>query len=158
MNRFSEILRQTSERLDLPQPEKSRILLEIASDLEDLYGLYRGQGLEEREAVRRAEEKLAVSDEALAELARIHESPFRRFLGRISEQAQTRWERVLLTALVVFIALFAGRELLSTELYHRASRFVWPVLGSAFAAALAAAILWFVLNARCRRLCAGGRT
>lgn len=50
--------------------------------------------------MRRARERLAVSDEALAELTRIHESPFRRLLGRISEQARTRWERALLTALV----------------------------------------------------------
>jgi hypothetical protein len=136
MSRFADILKQTSERLDLPQPEKSRILLEIASDLEDMYEHYRGQGMSDEEAVGRAREKLAVSDEALAELVQIHESVFCRLLGRISGQAQTRWERVLLTALVVFIAVFTGREVVSTQLYGTAGRFVWPVLGVAFMAAL----------------------
>ncbi len=32
-------------RHDLPQPAKSRILLEMAADLEDLYEVYREQGL-----------------------------------------------------------------------------------------------------------------
>lgn len=133
MSRFAEILRRTNERLDLPQPAKSRILLEIASDLRDLYEAYLEQGLGEEEAARRAEEKFDLSDEALTELIQIHETFLRMLLGRISEQAQTKWERALLTLVVFFIASFSGRELFSARLLERASPFVWPVLGISLA-------------------------
>jgi hypothetical protein len=159
MNRFAEILKRTGDRLDLPQPEKSRILLEIASDLEDLYDLYRGQGIDEEEAARRASEKLVVSDEALAQLVQIHESSFRKFLNRISDQAQTRWERVLLTALVIFVALYAGRELFSSQLYVRAGGFVWPILGiglmTVFTAVFRIYALYIKRDHAIRRLRAG---
>jgi hypothetical protein len=159
VNRFADILKRTGDRLDLPQPEKSRILLEIASDLEDLYDLYRGPGLDEEEAARRAGEKLAVSDEALAQLVQIHESSFRKLLSRISDQAQTRWERVLLTALVVFIALFAGRELFSSQLYARAGIFAWPILAVGLMTVFVAVFRFYALYIKrdhdIRRLRAG---
>jgi hypothetical protein len=50
MTRFSEILRSTAVRLDLPQPSKSNILLELAADLEDLFQHYREQGHDEEDS------------------------------------------------------------------------------------------------------------
>jgi hypothetical protein len=132
MKRFTNLLRRAGERLDLPQPEKSRILLEIASDLDDSYRLYLGKGYSEGEAAKKAEEMFDVSDEALEQLVRIHESKFRKLLGRISEQAQTRWERVILVAIVLFIAGAAGRNLFSADLFRQASSFVWPLLVLSF--------------------------
>ena len=102
MSRFADVLKDINGKLDLPQPEKSHILLEIASDLEDIYRAYRERGLGEEEARRRAEEKLDLSDEALRELVEIHQSGLRKFLGRISEQARSRWERVLLAMALLF--------------------------------------------------------
>lgn len=134
MSRFSGRLRELSEKLDLPQPDKSHILLEIASDLDDMYRFYREKGLGEEEAVKRAGEKLDLSDEALRELVEIHESGMRKLLGRISEQARSRWERVLLAMAVILIAAYSGRQLLSAQLYARASRFVCPILIFALAA------------------------
>ena len=40
MKQFTALLKSINERLDLPQPTKSRIILEIAADLDDLYQLY----------------------------------------------------------------------------------------------------------------------
>lgn len=54
MNRFGARLREIHERIDLPQPLKSRIILEIASDMNDTYEELRGRGLGEEEAARRA--------------------------------------------------------------------------------------------------------
>jgi hypothetical protein len=139
MGRFTELLRRTNEKLDLPQPEKSRILLEIASDLEDTYEFYRGRGLSEEEAAEKTREKFEISAEALAELAVIHESTFRKLLNRLSLETLSRWERALLAAIVVFIAAFAGREILSTGFFRQAGPFVWPVIGVALVM-LAAAI------------------
>ena len=134
MSRFAERLREISGRLDLPQPEKSHILLEIASDLDDIYSFYREKGLEEGEAARRAEEKLDLSDEALRELVEIHQSGMRKLLDRISAQARSRWERILLAMTVIVIAAYSGRQILTAQLYTQASRFVWPILLFAFAA------------------------
>ena len=36
MTRFAEVLEGVRERVDLPQPARTRFLLEIAADLEDL--------------------------------------------------------------------------------------------------------------------------
>jgi hypothetical protein len=134
MSRFAGRLREISDKLDLPQPDKSHILLEIASDLDDMYQFYREEGLGEEEAAKRAGEKLDLSDEALRELVEIHESGMRKLLGRISEQARSRWERVLLAMAVILIAAYSGRQVLSAQLYMQASRFVWPILIFALAA------------------------
>jgi hypothetical protein len=134
MSRFAERLREISEKLDLPQPEKSHIRLEIASDLDDMYRFFREEGLGEEAAAKRAEERLDLSDEALRELVEIHESGMRKLLDRISEQARSRWERVLLAMAVIVIAAYSGRQILSAQLYTQASRFVWPILLFALAA------------------------
>ena len=57
MTRFAPLLKSINDRLDLPQPTKSRIILEIAADLEDLYQFYQNQGMNESEAAQKAEEK-----------------------------------------------------------------------------------------------------
>ena len=37
MSRFADVLQQASERLQVPEPSRTRILLEMASDLEDSF-------------------------------------------------------------------------------------------------------------------------
>ncbi len=132
MKRFVRVLKEIDRKLDLPEQERSRILLEIGSDLEDMYELYREEGLGEEDAMRRAEEMFDVSDEALEELARIHRSVFEQLLNRLSEQAQSRWEKVMLVVTLLLIVLFSGRQIVSSDFFPRAGIFVWPVLGIAF--------------------------
>ena len=48
MNRFANVLRQARDRLQVPEPSRTRILLEMASDLEDSYQFYLSQGLDEK--------------------------------------------------------------------------------------------------------------
>jgi len=133
MSRFREFLKETSAKLDLPQPEKSRILLEIASDMEDLYEVYREKGMDEEAAAARTIEKFALSDEALADLVSVHQSPLQRLLGRISAQACARWERILIALVVCFAIATAGRSLLTTRLFDQANAYVWPILTLAVA-------------------------
>ena len=102
MSRFNQFLHHTGERLTLPKATRSLILVEIASDLEDLFQHYIRQGSSEEEAAARAEEKVNMSDEALAELVRIH-SERRGWSDRISRRAQTLWERIALSLIVLFI-------------------------------------------------------
>lgn len=132
MNGFREILQKTSDRLDLPQPVKARILLEISADLGDVYDECMEQGMNHEEARLRAIDMCDLSDEALADLVRIHETPLRRFLGSLSEQARSRWEKALLVTLILFIAAFSGREAFTAKLFTTASKFVWPIAAVSF--------------------------
>jgi len=139
MSRFATILRDVDERLDLPQPAKSRIILEMATDLDDLFEAYVQSGIDEDEAARRVEESFTITDEVLSELVSIHESPARQFLQGLSERVRSRGERVAFAALLLFLVVVAGRSAMTAEFFADASAFVWPILGlSAASAALAA--------------------
>lgn len=132
MNFFTDTLKEIDGRLDLPQPARSRVLLEIAADLRDLYDHYRDQGLSSKESRQRAVEQCDLSDEALSELMLVHTSAWRRFLDRFSEQAQTRWERALLVVLIVFIAAASGRLVFGVDVFATAGAWVWPALAITF--------------------------
>jgi len=132
MNHFTPLLKKIHDNLDLPQPTKSRIILEIAADLDDLYHVYLDQGLGEKEALKKAQEKFDLTEDALQDLVHIHETIFRKWIHRISEHTQSRWERLILLIVLWFIALFSSRAIWSTEFIINANRFVWPVLCIAF--------------------------
>jgi hypothetical protein len=128
MSRFSRVLLRTAARLDLPQPIKSQVLLEMAADLEDMFSAYRERGLSEAEAELRVTERFDASDDALRDLTRLHSSAFRCWMDRFSAQARTLWERVLLVVILLFVAMITGRLLFSTAFFRDASGFVWPAI------------------------------
>ncbi len=128
MSRFAKTLNTINDRLDLPHPARSRVILEIAADLEDLFRHFRDQGLSEDDAKRRAEEHCDLSDEALAQLVAVHGSPYRRFLDRLGGQARSRWERAVLSVILLVVAAGTGRALAGSDLFRAAGPFVWPVL------------------------------
>ncbi len=136
MNQFTPLLKSINERLDLPQPTKSRIILEIATDLQDLYQLYLNRGLSEKEAARKAEEKIDLKDEALNDLVLIHQSLFRKLLDKISAQAQTRWERVAFVFILLFVVGISVQAIFSTQFLLQASKWIYPVLGTSLTAIL----------------------
>lgn len=107
MSRFSQVLRQVEGRLKAPEPERSRILAELAGDLEDLYQAYRERGLAEAEARREAEKWLAPSKAALESLHSVHLPAFDRLLGRLSGTTRGRVELGLVT-LVSLTAVGGG--------------------------------------------------
>jgi hypothetical protein len=130
--RFARVLDRVNRELALPAPERSRILREMASDLEDLCEAYRERGMSEVEAVRQAEAALAASADTLAELIRIHSPLHRRLAERYAEQGRHRAEQLLLGLLAaatltwVAITQFAGA-------LDSASTFFWAVLAVAAA-------------------------
>lgn len=141
MKRFREKLLEIEGKLDLPQPEKSRILLEIGSDMEDAFE-HLLEHYSEEEAEREVMKRFDISDGALAELVSLHDTFFRKVLRRISAQANSRWERILLTVTIISVISYSGRELLSTEIFAGSSLFVWPI-AAASAVTLAASIYNF---------------
>jgi hypothetical protein len=118
MSRFNVFLHRTGERLALPKATRSLILVEIASDLEDLFQHYLQEGLSEEEAAAKAEEK---------ELVRIH-SEARGWTDRIVRRVQPFWERIAM-ALIVFF--FVAAPILETNMkpFAHVNNFIWPISG-----------------------------
>ncbi|MFH1851375.1 MAG: hypothetical protein ABIA75_03440 [Candidatus Neomarinimicrobiota bacterium] len=129
MNRFSEVLIRINRQLDLPQTAKSRVLLEIAADLNDLYQLYHERGDDETTAHRKALEKAGVGDDCLRDLERIHRTGFSRWLGRFSRFRISFWERYLLFALAAFMLLLIPPELDRFQLVRVAGEYFWIQAG-----------------------------
>ena len=127
MSRFAAVLRKISDGLDLPQPTRSRILLEMAGDLEDLYEYHRAEGLDEDQAVRRAEEAFAASEEALKHLARIHEADG-GLTDRVVRQAGTWWEKTLLVTWLAAVVLATRAVVTEVHFFAIISPFVWPIV------------------------------
>ena len=133
MSRFNTFLHQTGERLALPKATRSLILVEIASDLEDLFQHYLQQGASEEEAAAMAEEKVDMSDDALTELVRIH-SESRGWTDRMARRSQPFWERFAMAIIVVFFLLLVGLDP-RTTLTENLTGFIWPI-GAVFVALL----------------------
>ena len=102
MKRFTRVLSEAHDQLKIPEPSRTRVLLEMASDLEDSYQFHLSQGCDETEAAQRAEEAFGTSEEALKHLTRIHESGLGGMQNRLSGQIGRAWEKVLLLAIVAF--------------------------------------------------------
>ena len=134
MSRFNEFLHQTGRRLALPEVTRSQILLEIASDLEDLFQHYVQQGMSEQEASARAEEMVDLSNEALAELVRIH-SDTRGWSDRVVRRAWPFWERMAMALIVLIFVISSGMDH-GLNPFARSTGFIWPVVGIAIALAV----------------------
>jgi len=140
MNDNGALLRSLSERLDLPHPARARVVIEVAADLADLEALYIERGFEPEEARERALKRLDLSDDAIRELVRVHGSPIRRGLDRLSEGSRRRGERLALSALLIF--LIAGtRALMPTRsLLADAGSGLWVLAALAIPGVLLAAV------------------
>jgi len=134
MKRFARVLGEAHDQLKIPEPSRTRVLLEMASDLEDSYQFHLSQGCDETEATHRAEEAFGTSEEALKHLTRIHESGLGGMQNRLSGQIGRPWEKVLLLAIVAF-EILAAAKIVSHEAFSMfLSPFTWPIAGIALAA------------------------
>ncbi|MCP4574654.1 MAG: hypothetical protein GY838_20075 [bacterium] len=145
MNRFNDTLRRTSDRLDLPQPARCHVLLEIAADMEDLFAALQARGLDEESARRQAIEDTDLSEESLRELTRVHAGPVRRVLDRLSDRALQRWERILLVAVVALTLYAAGGWAVGGQLFRDSGPVAWPVLAAALGVFVTAASKFYQL-------------
>lgn len=139
MTRFAHVLRRAESTLRTPEPGRTRVLMELAQDLEDLFAELRAGGLTEEEAAGRAEELLAPSPEALEALGRVHAPLHVRLAERYSEGSGHQVERWLLTGATVLSLLFAGYVLLAASSLSPSSPGSWlgavGVLGALLALA-----------------------
>jgi hypothetical protein len=134
MKRFARVLSEAHDQLNIPEPSRTRVLLEMSADLEDSYQFHLSQGCDEAEATRRAEEAFGTSEEALKHLTRIHESGLGGMQNRLSGQIGRLWEKLLLVLIVAF-EIFAAVKIVSHEAFFMfLSPFLWPIAGLALAA------------------------
>lgn len=128
MTRFANVLKEAEDRLQAPEPARTRILLEMAADLEDSYDHHLAQGLDEAEAERRAQEAFAISDETLRLLERMYQPSFSSPIDRVIQQAGTIWSTTLLVALLVFELFLALRISSDRSFFVYPSPFLWPII------------------------------
>ncbi|HKJ93209.1 MAG TPA: hypothetical protein VJ957_08575 [Longimicrobiales bacterium] len=136
MSGFEREIRELADHLDLPQPVRSRILLELAADLEDLAAALGARGVSEEEAHERAVASLMPSAEALAELRGLHRPLYQRLVDRFAERTRHRLERLLLTVVSAVVLGVGIGALWRVHLLAHASPFVWPLLAVAALAAV----------------------
>ncbi len=132
MPRFEQQLQAVAERLELPQPERARILEEISGDLEELRLELIRKGVDPAEAEADAIGLLAPSETAMSALVSVHESLYRSLVRRFSSKLRlAEWVGlvgVTLTALAVVLD-----SLLGSGVIRSPSAFLLPVLGIAVA-------------------------
>lgn len=128
---FDAELRALARRLDLPEPVRSRTLLELRADLEDMATALRSEGMDEDEARRRSLAMLLPSPAAIAEIRALHRPLRDRLVDRWSARGRHRLEHGLL-AVTATVALGGGLLLLGgLDLLASPSPWLWPVLGIA---------------------------
>ena len=96
MEYFKSLLIDINNKLELPQPIKSRIILEISADLNAAFRTFQNQGMSDKEAIVAAKQKFNLDQRSLNELIQVHQPLFRRWFDHLSTTAQSWWERVVL--------------------------------------------------------------
>lgn len=145
MNRFAPLIRATSRRIDLPQPARARVLVEMAADLEDLFDHYVARGAGEEEAFERACEHFDLSEEALHRLVEVHASPLRRLLERVSERTRVAWERAVFILVAAYATAATLEVMMTTNFFLDASKTMWPVMALGVIAVAVAATKFYSL-------------
>jgi hypothetical protein len=127
MDPFKTLLININNKLELPQPTKSRIILEISADLNDAYYTFQNQGMSEKEAIEAAKGKFNLDKHSLNELVRVHQTSFQRWFDHLSTAAQTWWEWVILICLLIFVIISGSVTIMKIPLVEQASPFVWAI-------------------------------
>jgi hypothetical protein len=162
MPRFDEALRRVAASLDLPQPDRSRILEEIAVDLEELRAELVRRGVPEEKAEARAVELLAPSEVAVRALVDVHEPLYRSFARRFAPSVMRRSERMGLLLVTAAALAAAVLPVLRSGLPRDPSPFLLPIVallaGLLALAGRKAMQLWVEKDHELRRLRSGMTT
>ena len=134
MDPFKTLLISINKKLELPQPTKSRIILEISADLNDAFASFKNQGMSEKEAIEAAKQKFNLDKTALNKLIEIHQTTYRRWFDHLSTSAQSWWERTLLVGLLTFVIISGGITMMNVPLVVESSPFVWIIYSFAIVA------------------------
>lgn len=137
MRSFGRAVRKAEPALRLPVDRRTRVLLEVRQDLEDLYAAYCARGVAPWEARRRALEMLGLGDEAAASLTALHAPWWASLLDRFSALGSAGGERMLLGGLAGLAVVIGCVALRASDVW-RAS----PVVSASVIGALCVAAAW----------------
>ena len=87
--RFAPALRRLSDELTVGEPLKSRLILEMAADLESMAEHFRRRGMTEAQAVAAAEERMLATSRSLEDLIQLHTTGLERAAIRIAWGVRT---------------------------------------------------------------------
>ncbi len=133
-------LASAAERIrELPHPARTRILLELAGDVEALREAFRRDGLPDAEAAARARARVVPSGPVLDALVAMHRPLYQRLTAPIPPSALRRWEQGFLLAATLGVLAAGVGFLAQAGLLAGPSPFLWGVL--ALAAAIAALVI-----------------
>jgi hypothetical protein len=127
MSGFDVELRTLARSLSLPEPARSRMLLELRRDLEAMAAALETRGLDEPNARRRALEALLPGPDSLRELEAVHRPLHQRLVDRFSS-AGHRVERLLIGGLAVAQLAGIAGAMAAFDLLADPSPVLWPVL------------------------------
>lgn len=150
MMRFQASLERIDAALTVPQPQRGRVIAELAADLEDLYGTLRADGLPVGDAERRALELVLPDSAALRELEVLHQPLYRRLSSRLSGSARMRLERAAVALLSLGVVGLTAAALPLGMLLADPSPFLAPVIAlgcAGLVVAMLCALRMFVLGA-----------
>jgi hypothetical protein len=103
--------------------------------MDDLYKAYLDRGLQGEEARQAVLEKFDLSDEALEDLVRVHNSPIQGVLDGLSGYPGQGWEKTVMVGLIIGVAAALFGLLSQGGLLAASSVFVWPVIAATVVAA-----------------------
>jgi hypothetical protein len=129
-------LREVVDRLELPQPVRARVILELASDLADFESELMASGLSAEEARARAARMLIPSPDALSELQDLHRPLYARLVDRFADPARHGLERVALFAASIGLFGLALSRLVGTGLLDSPAPLTLAVLAVGFCVAV----------------------
>ena len=128
MSGFSSELFNLAAALDVPQPMRARIILELDTDLRDLEQTLLESGVSPEEAHQRSVTMLMPESEALAGLARCHRSMYLRLLDRFSDPVRHLFERVMFSIAVATLFVLGLVSLAELNLFSDPAPLVVPLL------------------------------
>ena len=127
---FLPTLRSLDRQLNVPPPERLRILRELEFDLEQLTRRLEGDGVDPAEARRRAIEALVPAGTVLRDLAAVHTPLYRRVTRHIGDARLRTVERCALAVSACGVVIAEALVLMRVDLLAHASSFLWPVLAA----------------------------
>ena len=120
------LLREINSRLDIPQPLKSRVILEISGDIEDTFDYYINKGFTESDAEKITLDKFSLSEESLAELINLHTSQYKSWLNNLSENTRAIWEKTLLSLVMMIVLVSFYTSINSAPFFQNTSYLLLP--------------------------------
>lgn len=149
MNPVRAELRDIADRLDVPQPMRTRIVEELSADLHDMARELVVRGVPAEEAVQHALDRLLPTPDTVDRLSACHRGFYQRLADRFSDPARHRFERILFGLSLLLLAVIGAAVLASADLLRDPAIATLPLLGLGLATL--GVVLWKLFELRVRK-------